>query len=850
MNTRKWLHRAGPVLGVLLLAGAFWIVHRQLRAYRYADLAQAIRDVPPRRVLLALVLTAVNYLVLTGYDALGLRYARHPLAHHRIVFASFTGYAVSNNLGFALLTGASLRYRLYSRWGVPIAEIAKVVAFGFTTIWLGVLAVGGTAFVVAPLATPAFLHLPIATVRPLGVALLALLVAYLAASVAHRREFSVRGVRFAIPEPRMALAQVALSSTDWLLASSVLYALLPPDTIPFPTLVAVFLLGQSVGLISNVPGGVAILESIVLLFLSPTIPAPELVGILVVFRCIYYLIPLAIAAAGLALYEARKLHGRLAPAAPIAEWASSLVPQVMASLVFMSGAILVLSGATPGVDSRLAWLTRVVPITVIDLSHLLASAAGVALLLLARGLQLRLRVAFHLAVGLLLGGTLLSLLKGLDYEESVALSVVGVGLWVSRREFYRPSALMAERFTAGWMVAVAAVIGASLWLGYFSYKHVEYSDALWWRFAPDADAPRFLRATVGAVVLLGAVAGARLMRAARPEAEMPSDAEMDRAAAVIRRSERSVANLALLGDKALLFSDSGNAFVMYGVEGRSRVVMGDPVGPADEQRELARRFREICHLYAAWPVFYEVSAQALPLYVDLGLTLSKLGEEARVGLEDFSLEGGNRKTLRQNVRRVEKDGCTFEIMDVEHVAPLLPELRAISDDWLAHKHTAEKGFSLGRFDERYLCRFPVAVVRRGGVIIAFANVWLAAPGTELSVDLMRYADAAPSGVMDYLFVQLMLWGREQGYRWFNLGMAPLAGVEAGRHARLWNQVGGMLFRHGEHFYNFVGLRNYKEKFDPVWEPRYLASPGGLLLARVVANVGALISGGLRGVVSR
>ena len=850
MSTRKWLHRLGPVIGILLLAAAFWIVHRQLRAYRYADLVRAIRDVPPARVLVALALTALNYLVLTGYDALGLRYARHPLAHHRIVFASFVGYAVSNNLGFALLTGASLRYRLYSRWGVPIAEIAKVVGFGATTIWVGVLAVGGTAFVVAPLETPAFLHLPIETVRPLGIVLLGLLTAYFVASIAHRNEFSIRGVRFAIPEPRMALAQVALSSTDWLLASSVLYALLPPGTIPFPALVAVFLLGQTVGIISHVPGGVAILESIVLLFLTPMIPAPQLVGILLVFRCIYYLIPLAIAAAGLALYEARKLHGRLAPAAPIAEWASSLVPQVMASLVFMSGAILVLSGATPGVDSRLAWLARVFPIGVVDLSHLLASAAGVALLLLARGLQLRLRIAFHLAIGLLLGGGVLSLFKGLDYEESIALSTVVVGLWVSRREFYRPSALMAERFTVGWIVAVAAVLGASLWLGLFSYKHVEYSDALWWRFAPDADAPRFLRATVGAVVLLGAVAGARLMRAARPEAELPSEADLDRAAAVISRSGSSEANLALLGDKALLFSDSGNAFVMYGVEGRSRVAMGDPVGPGVEQRELTRRFREICHLYAAWPVFYEVSAQTLPLYVDMGLTLSKLGEEARVPLEGFTLEGGSRKALRQSVRRVEKEGCTFEIIECDDVAPLLSELRAISDSWLGHKNTAEKGFSLGRFDDRYLCRFPVAVVRQGGRIIAFANLWLAAPGTELSVDLMRYVEDAPNGVMDYLFVQLMQWGRDRGYRWFNLGMAPLAGVEAGRHARLWNQVGGMLFRHGEHFYNFVGLRNYKEKFDPVWEPRYLASPGGWLLARVVATVGALISGGLRGVVSR
>jgi phosphatidylglycerol lysyltransferase len=518
--------------------------------------------------------------------------------------------------------------------------------------------------------------------------------------------------------------------------------------------------------------------------------------------------------------------------------------------VFIGGVILVLSGATPGVHGRLAWLDRVVPLAVIELSHLLASAAGVALLLLARGLQLRLNAAFHFAAALLLGGIVLSLLKGLDYEEATALALVFIGLWVSRGEFYRPSALLAERFTPGWLVAVAVVIGASLWLGFFSYKHVEYSDELWWRFSAGADAPRFLRATVGAVVLLGTVAAARLLRPARLEPDLPGPAELDRAAEVIRRSPVSEANVALLGDKALLFSDSGSAFIMYGIEGRSRVAMGDPVGPESEQRELAWRFRELCDLHAAWPVFYEVSSRTLSIYVDMGLTLSKLGEEARVPLDGFSLEGGSRKSLRQSVRRVEKEGCSFAIIACEHVPPLLPELRAISEQWLAHKNTAEKGFSLGRFDDAYLCRFPVAVVRREGRIIAFSNLWLAAPGTELSVDLMRYAGDAPNGVMEYLFAELMMWGRDQGYRWFNLGMAPLAGMEAGRHVRLWNQLGGLLFRHGEHFYNFAGLRQYKEKFDPVWEPRYLASPGGLVLARVVTNVGVLISGGLRGVVSR
>jgi phosphatidylglycerol lysyltransferase len=279
--------------------------------------------------------------------------------------------------------------------------------------------------------------------------------------------------------------------------------------------------------------------------------------------------------------------------------------------------------------------------------------------------------------------------------------------------------------------------------------------------------------------------------------------------------------------------------------------MGDPVGSPADVRELAWRFLEQSDRHAGWAAFYEVGAENLPLYLDLGLSLLKLGEEARVPLTTFTLEGGSRKQLRQTHRRVGQQNCTFTLLPASAVAAVLPELAAVSDAWLAEKETREKGFSLGFFAPAYLQRGPVAVVRRDGAIVAFANVLLGGGKEELSVDLMRYAPAtAPPGVMDYLFLELMLWGRTEGYRWFSLGMAPFSGLEVRMLAPLWHRAGAFLFRQGEHFYNFQGVRQYKSKFDPVWEPRYLASPGGLALPRLLANVAALISGGLAGVVRK
>ena len=292
---------------------------------------------------------------------------------------------------------------------------------------------------------------------------------------------------------------------------------------------------------------------------------------------------------------------------------------------------------------------------------------------------------------------------------------------------------------------------------------------------------------------------------------------------------------------------------MFGVERRSWVAMGDPVGTLEEQADLAWRFRELCDRHDGWTVFYQVSGKTLHLYVDLGLSLVKLGEEARVPLAGFSLEGRSRKKLRHAYRRAVDEGTSLEIVPPAEVPALLPELTEISNAWLKAKNTREKGFSLGCFDPEYLQRLPMALVRREGRLIAFANVWPGGDKEELSIDLMRSREDAGPGIMDYLFLELMLWGSAQGYRWFNLGMAPFAGLEARSLAPLWSRLGALVYRHGEHFYNFQGLRNYKDKYDPVWEPRYLACPGGLgglVLPRVLADVAALISGGIRGVVTK
>jgi phosphatidylglycerol lysyltransferase len=483
------------------------------------------------------------------------------------------------------------------------------------------------------------------------------------------------------------------------------------------------------------------------------------------------------------------------------------------------------------------------------------SLAGVALLLLARGLQRRLDAAYVLTCALLATGIVASLAKGVDYEEALLLSIMLAALLPCRRYFYRQAALAVPRLTPGWIAAIVLVLVSAVWLGFFSFKHVEYSHELFWQFAVRASAPRALRATVGALIVALVFALSRLLRPAAPERALQT-VPPAQLATLVAGARSTVAYLALLHDKEVLLSPSGQSFLMYGVWGRSWIGLGDPVGPVSEHAELVWRFRETVDRHGGWTVFYQVSPHELPLYLDLGLTLQKIGEEARVPLAAFTLDGQERKKLRNALNRTEREGVRFEVLPPEAVPALLPELRRVSDQWLTHRKTREKGFSLGYFDEEYLRLCPLALLRQGHPgesderIVAFANLWPGAGREEISFDLMRHRSDAPTGVMEVLIARLMLWAKAEGYVWCNLGMAPLSGLQSRALAPLWSRLGALLFRHGGGLYNFEGVRLFKQKFDPVWEPRYLASPGGVALPRILASLSALIAGGWKGVVAR
>ncbi|WMN19053.1 MULTISPECIES: bifunctional lysylphosphatidylglycerol flippase/synthetase MprF [Pseudomonas] len=850
----KYRQPLGLVVTLLLFAIALVACRHLLSELDFYALHDSILEVPKPAMLGALGATILGFIILLGYEWSASRYAGVDLSGRTLALGGFTAFAIGNAIGLSLLSGGSVRYRLYARHGLGAADVAHMTLFASLSLGCALPPLAALATLSNLPAASTALRLPEGLLA--GIAIAVLLLGAVLAMGLYRRRLPEQPLRdnllvrigrrtLRLPGRRLTFLQLIITALDVAAAATVLYLLLP-EAPPFGAFLLVYLLALAAGVLSHVPGGVGVFEAILLAAFADKLGAAPLAAALLLYRLIYVVLPMLVACVLLLINEAQRLF----QTRQTLRAASGLAAPVLAVLVFLSGVVLLFSGATPEIDTRLQHIGFLIPHRLVDASHFGASLIGVLCLLLAQGLRRRLSAAWMLTTILLLVGAVLSLLKGFDWEEACLMTLTASLLAVFRRSFYRPSRLTELPFSPLYLVASVCVLGASIWLLLFAYQDVPYSHQLWWQFTLDADAPRGLRSLLGAAVLLLVVSLTWLLRTARPVIHLPTGEELDKAAKILMASSQPDGGLALTGDKALLFHPNDDAFLMYARRGRSLVALYDPIGPTQQRAEMIWQFRDLCDVHHARPVFYQVRAENLPYYMDIGLTAIKLGEEARVDLKRFDLEakGKEMKDLRYTWNRGTRDGLSLEIHEPGQ-APM-DELKVISDAWLTGKNVREKGFSLGRFSDDYLKYFRIAIIRFEGRPVAFANLLETYSHDLASLDLMRAHPDAPKLTMEFMMVGLIQHYKNHGYARFSLGMVPLSGLQPRRGAPLTQRLGSMVFRRGEQLYNFQGLRRFKDKFQPDWEPRYMAVPAGLDPLVALADTAALIAGGLTGLVKR
>ncbi len=809
---------AARLWGSALFAAVLALSWHTLRGVHTHEVRAVLRALRARELSIAALVTIANIAIMGLYDVMAFRHTKTRAAE-RWRFGA-VAFCWSNFLTLGPVAGPAIRLWLYRTRVADLSElhhgiVSVVIAFtsglaGWTLAAFVVSRTGGGVPAVAMLA--------------LGFVLAA---AWLGRSIAQRTE------RFAGPAAGgVRTVELALVGwLDWLLAATVFVACLQATgrSAPVLDLVDGFFVGQVIGLASLVPGGFGSSDA----FWIARLPFEQSVTAAAVgaYRFIYYVAPWFAASMVLLSWATRMSSRRV-----------DVARRIIASLVGGGGVLMILSSASPALHARLIVLEQHVPLPLVEAGQLAAALAGLLLLVLARGLVRGYRSAFTLTLALLLLAGFASLLKGLDWEETLLLGTIGVAAWSQSALFDRGSGgAWLEWADLG--LAFAALLLFVLF-GTFSHHLSASAFERWTSIGYRLQTARFLRT---ALSMLFAVSAAALYVLIRTPVRFARPDEDD-----IRRALEAHATygtgttpmMVAVGDKSV-FLDGARGFCLYRTIGPYLTVFSDPVVRSPSERGA---FMDALFAFAAnvdrRPLFYQISVDWIPLLHDRGYHLFKLGEEAQVHLDRVTLDGHPGKMNRQILRRAERDGLAFRIMQPEEIDRRMAELAAISDEWLRAKGVIERQFSIGFFDPAYMRRFPCAVVEKADeerMLLAFANLLEGPARQELSVDLMRYRTDGP-GVMDFLLLSVMLHGKEQGYRRFNLGMAPLASVGEHRGARTGERLAGLLFRRGEHWYNFQGVRFFKQKFDPEWVPRYLAYQSAVEWPVALAHVSALIAG--------
>lgn len=823
-NGLLWLLGHAPkVLPVVVIGLVGILSWSELRAIHPRDVRAALHSLDPFWLLIAAFATLLNIGVMGLYDVIAFEHTRSRwLERWRYGAVSF---AWSNFLTLGPLAGPAIRFWLYRpavdkpsdlEGGVVSIATAFTAGLGGWTVAAWLLPHADNPIWIGILVTVAFVT--------------TLAAVHIARAVFNRIERLATPTGGAISALHLAL----VGWLDWLLGAFAFATCLRATGVETSVIesVRVFFFGQAIGLASLVPGGFGSADAfwIARLPLATSVATAALLA----YRLIYYVIPWAMASLLLLSWATHRATKRL-----------ELARRLLAGFVGAAGLLILLSAASFSIRSRFALLNEYVPLPVVEVSHLAAAAIGILLLVLARGMARGYRVALNSTVVLLLMGVVFSVLKGLDWEEAVVLALVAL-LAASQRP------LFTRRGRGDWVESRDVGVAFLALLVFIIFGTIAYrvrtptvSDIGTFRSVQWAEVERnrFLRSATTLILVMSAGAAYVLMRVPVRFRRL-GDEELARALEMhAELGGDTNAMLVASGDKDL-FVDRDRGFCLYRTIGPYLVVFSDPVvrAPADRGAFLNALFDHAGNLDRR-PLFYQISLNWIPPLHDRGYAFFKLGEEAQVSLERFTLEGHAGKEYRQFLRRAERDGVRFRVLPPYEVERVLPELSAISATWLENKRVRERQFSIGFFDPDYLKRFPCAVVEdKSGRIIAFANMLLGPKREELSIDLMRHLDDAPR-VMDFMFTSLFLYGKERGYQRFNMGMAPLSSVGEIRGAHTRERLANLFSQHGETWYNFEGLRLYKEKFGPEWVPRYMAYQNAWEWPVAIAHVSALIAGG-------
>ncbi len=825
------------VLSYTLIALVAVVVIIQLKNLDYTEYKQQLTAISPLQRVLVLAVGVVAFSAGIVYDILFARFFALPIRLRDVVRTSFVAQSFNNFVNIGGLAGIKFRETMLRRNSAETTQAFRLsmAVWGSTLLGLSALtlpsllvisfAADGHASRLAWIVIIFAFYVPV--YFALGKVTIPWLTKKLEASMASSATISSLSIR-------QRGIVLGASIFDWAVAGA--YFVFVALTVaagdfggvnPW-AIAAVFFIAAGVGVLSFLPGGIGSFDATALALLAAIgYPASSGLAVLVLFRLGFYLLPWLLGCVVAVVDWAGSMPS----------WVATAVAKFCAIYMALAGLALVVASATPTLEQRAMFFGSFLPNSAFHLSRVVTALCGVALIVLGRGLLQRSRRMYQVAVVVLPVGAIFAY-----YVEEMLLLLAVWGLLIAcRRVFDRPARMPERRdivinFSLATIVvlAYAAIFRATHGVDPFAVRS-EISEP-WANYALPTTA-------VFIVAVYAITAVITFSRNRRLIFEPVDDAEVERFAEFLEKHPgNEYTHLFFMRDKNVFYNQAGTVAIQYRPQGKYLLVLGDPAGQRDDFEVAIDEFVEFAIENSMRVAFYQVDAKNLGLYADQGFTFLKLGESAMVDLKNFSLAGKSNKPLRRALASAEKKGVSFEIIEPPFTAELLGELREISDEWLGSRN--EMHYSLGAFDDDYVQRAPVAVLRNSDAeIIAFATIMPVAGTATISIDLMRHSPSKSEGEeMLLVILNTMQWAREQGYAEFNLGMAPLANVGTKRYSPNKEKLVSAVYRYGNRVYSFTGLRQFKQKFHPAWRSSYLIYQGSTDLPETLLGLVEVVRG--------
>lgn len=621
------------------------------------------------------------------------------------------------------------------------------------------------------------------------------------------------------------LQLIATSFLEWtgVLLSFIATGLLMGIHVNIRDTVPLFIAATVIGIVSMIPGELGSFDLMMIIGLSALgTPRETVVAWLLLFRLFYYLVPFAI---GLVFFfknlgSTINLRYSGIPISLLKE----LVHKFETFFLYFTGIMLVLSATIPEAFIKMPFLEHLNPIRSRVIVVFPAILLGFLLIVSGRGVAARVRRVYIPSIIVLTLTFLYSLLAGFRLSTGFFLALLLIFVIFSKNELFREQLV----YSAEWLTIDGAIMGglAILYIiiGVYNSPNIHHRHHL----------PEFFLFPSEQIWIVGFVAilivsfiillFVRFLKNKRVQIGDPLD-EARVQHILTNHGGNPDSQLVFLKDKKVFYYNDGEedtVFFQLSTFNNKILVMGDPSGKNSDFEAATEALINEVDRYNYLPVFYENSEEMVMILHEFGYDFIKFGERAHVYLSTFTTSGKKMKGQRASVNKALKEGYQFDVIKPPFSAETMQSLQTVSDKWLNGRK--EKGFSLGFFTEDYLQRAPIAVIKNSdSEIVAFANFMPTYTEKLGTIDLMRHdPDKAPSGTMDFLFINLFQYMRdEEGLEYFDLGMAPLANVGTQRKSFTQERIAYLVYNFGSRFYSFGGLKEYKDKYATEWLPEYV-----------------------------